>query len=268
MNKKLILHLLGAILLIEAVAMLPALAISFVYGDGDWSALLTPIILLTALGLPPWLMVRSEDRANLRPREGYVTVALAWILLSAFGALPFMLSGVIPDFAGALFEAVSGFTTTGATVIPNLDQLPRGIMFWRSFAHWIGGMGVLVLTLALLPKMTGRTSHLMRAESPGPSFSKILPKLGDSAKLLYLIYGVLTVLEGVLLVFVGKMNVYDAAIHAMGTAGTGGFSNYGLSVGAFDSAAVDVIITVFMVIFGINFALFFRMLIGDWKSVW
>ncbi len=268
MNKKLIIHLLGAILLIEALSMAPALAISLIYGDGDWPALLIPMGILTALGAPPWLMVHSEDKANLRAREGFVTVALAWIFLSVFGALPFVFSGVIPDFAGALFESVSGFTTTGATVITNFDNLPRGVMFWRSFTHWIGGMGVLVLTLALLPKMTGRTSHLARAESAGPSFSKILPKLGDSAKVLYLIYGVLTVIEWVLLMTPGGMSAYDAAIHAMGTAGTGGFSNYGLSVGAFNSATVDVIITVFMVIFGTNFALFYRMLIGDWKSVW
>ena len=268
MNKKLILHLLGAILLIEALAMAPSAAISLIYRDGDFLALLIPMCALLALGTPPWLMLRDETKANLRVREGFVTVALAWILLSVFGALPFMLSGVIPDFAGALFESVSGFTTTGSTVIENLDGLPRGVMFWRSFTHWIGGMGVLVLTLALLPKMTGRTSHLMRAESAGPSFSKILPKLGDSAKILYLIYGVLTVLEWVLLITPGGMSVYDAAIHAMGTAGTGGFSNYGLSVGAFESTTVDIIITVFMLIFSTNFALFFRLLIGDWKSVW
>ena len=268
MNKKLIIHLLGAILLIEALAMTPSLAISLIYGDGDWPALLIPMGILVLVGAPPWLMVRSQNNTNLRAKEGFVTVAFAWILLSLFGALPFVLSGVIPDYVGAVFEAVSGFTTTGATVITDFDNLPRGIMFWRSFTHWIGGMGVLVLTLALLPKMTGRTSHLMRAESPGPSFSKILPKLGDSAKILYIIYAALTVLEWLLLIFAGKMNAYDAAIHAMGTAGTGGFSNYGLSVGAIDSTAVDVIITVFMVIFGMNFALFFRMLIGDWKSVW
>ena len=268
MNKKLIIHLLGAILLIEALAMAPSAAISLIYGDGDWPALLIPMGILVLLGAPPWLMVKPGSDVNLRAREGFVTVALAWILLSLFGALPFVFSGVLPSYVDAIFEAVSGFTTTGATVITNLDGLPRGIMFWRSFTHWIGGMGVLVLTLALLPKMTGRTSHLMRAESPGPSFSKIMPKLGDSAKILYLIYGVLTVLQWGLLMWPGGMNAYDAAIHAMGTAGTGGFSNYGLSVGAFNSAAVDIIITVFMIIFGMNFALFFRLLIGDWKSVW
>ncbi len=268
MNKKLIIHLLGAIMLIEALAMLPSLAISLIYGDGDFMALLIPILCLAALGTPAWLGFKSQDKSNLRAKEGFVTVAFAWIFLSLFGALPFVLSGVLPNYADAVFESVSGFTTTGATVITNFDDLPHGITFWRSFTHWIGGMGVLVLTLALLPKMTGRTSHLMRAESAGPSFSKILPKLGDSAKILYLIYGVLTVLQWLLLMYPGGMNAYDAAIHALGTAGTGGFSNYGASVGAFNSATVDIIITVFMLIFSINFALFFRLLIGDWKSVW
>ena len=175
MNKKLIIHLLGAILLIEALAMAPSLAISLIYGDGDWPALLIPMGILVLVGAPPWLMVRSQNNTNLRAKEGFVTVAFAWILLSLFGALPFVLSGVIPDYVGAVFEAVSGFTTTGATVITDFDNLPRGIMFWRSFTHWIGGMGVLVLTLALLPKMTGRTSHLMRAESPGPSSARSCP---------------------------------------------------------------------------------------------
>ena len=135
MNKKLILHLLGAILLIEALAMLPSLGISLIYGDGDWLALLIPIVVLALLGAPPWLMLRSQDRSNLRAKEGFVTVAFAWLLLSLFGAMPFMLSGVIPDLAGALFESVSGFTTTGATVIENLDGLPRGIMFWSKIGR-------------------------------------------------------------------------------------------------------------------------------------
>ncbi|MBE5801801.1 MAG: TrkH family potassium uptake protein [Clostridiales bacterium] len=265
MNKKLVVRLLGAIMLIEAMAMLPALIISFIYGDGDAKALMMTIGLLLVLGFPLWRFVHPSE-SNLRAKEGFVVVALAWVLLSAFGALPFVFSGMLPNFVDALFEAVSGFTTTGASVVTDFEGLPRGIMFWRSFTHWIGGMGVLVLTLALLPQMTGRASHLARAESPGPSFSKVLPKMGDTAKIMYIIYGILTLLEFVLLVFVGKMSVYDAAIHAMGTAGTGGFSNYGSSVAAFDSVAVDVIITIFMLIFGINFALYFRLLIGDWKS--
>ena len=264
MNKRLVLRLLGAILLIEALAMAPSLAISFLYGDGDALALLSSMALLAALGFPAWRFARPREQ-NLRAREGFLVVALSWVLLSAFGALPFVISGLIPNYIDAFFEAVSGFTTTGATLMGNFDGLPRGVMFWRSFTHWIGGMGVLVLTLALLPQMTGRSSHLVRAESPGPSLSKIVPKMGDTAKILYLIYGALTMIELAALIIAG-MSPYDAAIHAMGTAGTGGFSNYGSSVGAFDSAVIDAIITFFMVLFGINFALFYRVLVGGWRD--
>ena len=264
MNKRLVLRLLGAILLIEALAMAPSLAISLLYGDGDALALLSSMALLAALGFPAWRFAHPREQ-NLRAREGFLVVALSWVLLSAFGALPFVISGLIPNYIDAFFEAVSGFTTTGATVLGNFEGVPRGVMFWRSFTHWIGGMGVLVLTLALLPQMTGRSSHLVRAESPGPSLSKIVPKMGDTAKILYLIYGALTMIELAALIIAG-MSPYDAAIHAMGTAGTGGFSNYGSSIGAFDSAAIDAIITFFMVLFGINFALFYRVLVGGWRD--
>ena len=265
MNRRLVINLLGAILLIEAAAMLPAFLIALGYGDGDAPALAKSMALLLAAGLPMRLLARPEKH-DLRAREGFLCVALAWVLLSAFGALPFVFSGVIPNYINACFEAVSGFTTTGATKLTSFEGLPRGVMFWRSFTHWIGGMGVLVLTLALLPQMSGRTSHLVRAESPGPTLSKIVPKMGDTAKILYIMYFVLTMAEFGLLMLCG-MDAYDAAIHAMGTAGTGGFSNYGASVGAFDSAAVDGVVTVFMLLFGINFALFYRLLTGDWRDV-
>ena len=265
MNRRLVINLLGAILLIEAAAMLPAFLIALGYGDGDAPALAKSMALLLAAGLPMRLLARPEKH-DLRAREGFLCVALAWVLLSAFGALPFVFSGVIPNYINACFEAGSGFTTTGATKLTSFEGLPRGVMFWRSFTHWIGGMGVLVLTLALLPQMSGRTSHLVRAESPGPTLSKIVPKMGDTAKILYIMYFVLTMAEFGLLMLCG-MDAYDAAIHAMGTAGTGGFSNYGASVGAFDSAAVDGVITVFMLLFGINFALFYRLLTGGWRDV-
>ena len=264
MNKRLVLRLLGAILLIEALAMAPSLAISFLYGDGDALALLSSMALLAALGFPAWRFAHPREQ-NLRAREGFLVVALSWVLLSAFGALPFVISGLIPNYIDAFFEAVSGFTTTGATLMGNFDGLPRGVMFWRSFTHWIGGMGVLVLTLALLPQMTGRSSHLVRAESPGPSLSKIVPKMGDTAKILYLIYGALTMIELAALIIAG-MSPYDAAIHAMGTAGTGGFSNYGSSVGAFDSAVIDAIITFFNYKKEIKFALINRVLGGGWRD--
>ena len=265
MNVKLLLHVLGAILLVEAAAMVPSLAIAIGYGEGDAMAFVWTILLLNAVGAPMRLFVKAEQ-TNLRAREGFLAVSLSWMLLSVFGALPFVFSGVIPNFVDALFESGSGFTTTGATIMTQIEGQPHGVMFWRSFTHWIGGMGVLVLTLALLPQMSGRTSHLVRAESPGPTLSKIVPRMGDTAKILYLIYGVLTVIEFLLLMLAG-MNAYDAAIHALGTAGTGGFSNYAASVGHFNSAWIDAIITLFMVLFGVNFVIYYKMLLRDWQDI-
>lgn len=264
MNRRLILRLEGAILLLEAILMAPSLFVALYYGDGDASAFLKTIGVLCLCGLPLWLFSRPSQR-NLRAREGLVSVALAWVLLSVFGALPFMFGGMIPNFFDAVFEAVSGFTTTGATIMTQVEGQPHGLMFWRSFTHWIGGMGVLVLTLALLPQMTGRTSYLVRAESPGPSLSKLVPKMGDMAKILYLIYSALTFLQTVLLILAG-LSPYDALIHALGTAGTGGFSNYAASVGHFSSALVDGIITVFMILFGVNFAFFYKLILRAWRD--
>lgn len=264
MNRLLVGYLLGAILLVEAAAMAPALLIALFYGDGDAMALAKPILVLLVVGLPLRFGCQPRER-NFRAREGFLVVALSWVALSAFGALPFVFSGELPNYEDAFFEAVSGFTTTGATVTTHFEGAPHGIMFWRSFTHWIGGMGVLVLTLALLPKMGGRTSHLVRAESPGPTLSKIVPKIGDMAKILYIIYLALTMVEFALLMVAG-MGPFDAAIHAMGTAGTGGFSNYVSSVGYFQSGWIDLIITAFMLFFGTNFALYYRLLTGGWRD--
>ncbi len=264
MNVKLLIRLLSAILLVEAAAMLPSLVIALCYGEGDAMAFLITIVLLCLIAGPVRLFIKAEH-TNLRAREGFLVVSLAWVLMSVFGALPFVFSGVIPNFVNALFEAISGFTTTGASIMTNVEGNPHGVMFWRSFTHWIGGMGVLVLTLALLPQMSGRTSHLVRAESPGPTLSKIVPRMGDTAKILYLIYGVLTIANFLALLLAG-MNPYDAAIHALGTAGTGGFSNYGASIGHFGSAWIEWITTIFMLIFGVNFALYYKVISGDWKN--
>ena len=264
MNTLLLLRLIGSILLVEAAAMSPSLVIALIYGDGDAMAFVWALLILLIVGLPMRILCKPEQ-ANLRPKEGFLAVALSWMLLPVFGALPFVFSGVIPNFVDALFESVSGFTTTGASIMTQIEGQPHGIMFWRSFTHWIGGMGVLVLTLALLPQMSGRTSHLVRAESPGPTLSKIAPRMGDTAKILYLVYGVLTLANWIALLLAG-MNAYDAAIHALGTAGTGGFSNYGASIGHFNSVAVDVITTIFMVIFGVNFALYFKVVTGGWRE--
>ncbi|MBQ6562406.1 MAG: TrkH family potassium uptake protein [Clostridiales bacterium] len=265
MNILLVLRMLSAILLIESASMIPAIAVAMVHGDGDVLPLVFSALIILAVSIPAYFFIRPKDR-NLRVREGFVVVALAWILMSAFGALPYVFSGFLPHFYDAFFESVSGFTTTGATVVSNFGYMPHGIAFWRSFTHWVGGMGVLVLTLALLPKLSDHTSHLVRAESPGPSLSKIVPKMGESAKILYMMYLVLTVAEFICLIVAG-MNPYDAAIHAMGTAGTGGFSNYGNSIAHFHSVAVEAVMTTFMILFGINFAIYYFLLTRSWKDI-
>lgn len=264
MNVRLIVRTQGELMLIEAALMLPSLIAAIIFQEGDVAAFGYTMGLLVLLGTPIHFLIKPKDK-NLKVRDGFVTVALAWTVLSLFGALPLMISGVLPRFIDAFFEAVAGFTTTGETVITNFDAVPRGIMFWRSFMNWVGGMGILVFTLALMPKVTGRTSFLMRAESAGPSMSKLVPKLSDSAKLLYVIYGAMTLLMVLVLLLCG-MNVYDALIHAFATAGTGGFTHYAASVGTFNSPVINGVITLFMLLFSINFALYFKTLWGSWKD--
>ena len=192
-------------------------------------------------------------------------MALVWVLMSVFGALPFVISGEIPSFADAFFETVSGFTTTGSTILTDVEALSHGTLFWRSFSHWIGGMGVLVFAMAVLPMTDGRAMHLMRAEIPGPTCGKISSKLSDSAKILYAIYLVMTVIETILLC-AGGMPLFDALIHAFGTAGTGGFSNKALSVGAYNSPYFEIVIGVFMLLFGINFNLYYFLLLRHFRE--
>ena len=268
MNRKLIIRVLGAILAIEALAMIPAFLVSLYYRDGDTAALGWSIAATLLVGGAMHLIPRTDRNTYLRLKEGFIIVAIGWILMSCFGAMPFMLSGMFTRFEDAFFEAVSGFTTTGASVFEGFENYMHGVVFWRATTHWIGGMGVLVLTLALLPKLTGRTAHLVKAESPGPSLSKLVPKTGATAKILYRIYILLTSLEFVSLLLCG-LSPYDAAVHTFATAGTGGFSNYGASITAFDSVAVDVVITFFMFMFGVNFALYYKFLIGEhFKAFW
>ncbi|MDF2520861.1 MAG: potassium transporter KefA, partial [Clostridia bacterium] len=202
---------------------------------------------------------------NMYARDGFAIVALGWILMSFFGSLPFVFSGAIPSLIDSFFETSSGFTTTGASILTDIEALPKGILFWRSFTHWVGGMGVIVLTLAILPSLGARSIQMMKAESPGPNPGKLVPKVAETAKILYGIYIIITIVEIILLVFAG-MPLYDAAIHTFGTVGTGGFSSKGLSVGAYNNIAAEVIITIFMFISGANFTLYYYMLKGDWKA--
>lgn len=264
MKRSTVIRILALLTALEAVCMLPSLLIALFYGDGDALAIGLTMAGMLVLSLPFCFLLKSAG-TELNAREGICIVAFGWILMSVFGAVPYMLSGVLPRFEDALFESVSGFTTTGASVIISPENVPHGIEFWRCFTHWIGGMGVLVLTLALMPRIGGNT-HLMRAESPGVSMSKLVPKMQDTAKILYLIYAALTVCEFVALRICG-LGHFDAATHAMSTAGTGGFSNYADGIGAFQSPAVSIVITVFMFIFGINFALYYRVIIGKGKDL-
>ena len=264
MNIKLTLKTIGQVLLVESALMLIPLAVALLYGGGDAVPILISLVVTAAAGeLLSLLRPRSD---NLRAREGFAVVALGWILVSFFGCLPFRLHGCIPKLVDAYFETVSGFTTTGATILTDVEVLPKGLLFWRSFSHWVGGMGVLVLSLALLPKMGARSIHLMRAESPGPAVDKLVPRVGNNAKILYYLYISLTAVMLVCLLLTG-MNLYDALIHTFGAAGTGGFSNYNASVGAFHSPAAEIIIGVFMALFGVNFSIYYYILRRNWGAV-
>ena len=264
MNIKLTLKTIGQVLLVESALMLIPLAVALLCGGGDAVPILISLVITAAAGeLLSLLKPRSD---NLRAREGFAVVALGWILVSFFGCLPFRLHGCIPKLVDAYFETVSGFTTTGATLLTDVEVLPKGLLFWRSFSHWVGGMGVLVLSLALLPKMGARSIHLMRAEAPGPAVDKLVPRVGNNAKILYYLYISLTAAMLVCLLLTG-MNLYDALIHTFGAAGTGGFSNYNASVGAFDSPAAEIITGVFMALFGVNFSIYYYILRRNWGAV-
>ena len=266
MNIKAVGFYIGHVLRLLAAMMLPPLLIAFFANEEGTVAAFALSMGITMAAGCILLLLKRPGSGGVRPAEGFITVSLSWILISLFGCLPFYFSRYIPRFVDCVFETVSGFTTTGATILTDVELLPNSLLYWRSFTHWIGGMGVLVLTLALVPQLSERTSHLVKAESPGPTLSKIVPKMGDTAKIFYIIYLILTILEFIVLMIAG-MNPYDAAIHAMGTAGTGGFSNYAASVGAFASPVIDVTITVFMVMFGINFALYYCAITGNWRGI-
>ena len=265
MNNRMIAYIIGRILLTEAALLVLPLLVTFLYGESPVPFLIPILLLALCGGAMGWKKPKSTA---LYARDGLAVVALAWICMSLFGALPFVLSGDIPNYVDAFFETVSGFTTTGASILTEIEPLGRGVLFWRSFTHWVGGMGVLVFVMAILPMTAGdgHSMHLMRAEVPGPSVGKLVSRMGDTAKILYGIYLAMTLVEIVLLLL-GGMPLYDACIHAFGTAGTGGFSCRNLSVGAYDSAYFDVVISVFMLLFGINFNLYYFLLIRRFRDV-
>lgn len=263
MNYRMIGFVIGRILLTEAALLMLPMTAAALYGE-PLQPFLAPALALLLTGAA--LGLRRPRQTALYARDGFAVVALAWLLMSAFGALPFVLSGDIPGYVDAFFETVSGFTTTGSTILTEVEHLTRSGLFWRSFTHWIGGMGVLVFVMAILPMTDGHGMHLMRAEVPGPTVGKLVSRMSDTAKILYGIYFVMTVMEIVLLL-AGGMPLFDACIHAFGTAGTGGFSCRNLSVGAYESAYFDIVIGIFMLLFGVNFNLYYFLLIRRFRDV-
>ncbi len=262
MNYGMIRYIVGKMLLIEGFLLLFPAFVSFLYGEMEGiSFLLTAMLLL----LVSFLGSRKPENTAIYAKEGFLIVALAWVLWSVFGALPFLLSGCIPRFEDAFFEVVSGFTTTGSTILRDIEGLPKCMNFWRCLTHWVGGMGVLVFVMAVLPLSNKNSMFLMRAEIPGPTCDKLVPKARTTARILYTMYLGLSVAE-VIFLLAGDMNLYQAVIHTFSTAGTGGFSDRNASVAAFNSAYIDGVITVFMLLFGINFNLYFLLLMKNVKG--
>ena len=262
MNYRIILYIIGWVLNIEATLMLLPVLTGVIYQESAlWSFVVSGAACLAA-GL--LLTFRKPKRQYFYVREGYVTVALSWVVLSIMGSLPFLFSGSIQSPVDALFETVSGFTTTGASILPAVEDLPKCVLLWRSFTHWIGGMGVLVFLLSLLKLAGGSHMNLMKAESPGPSVSKLMPKVHSTAKILYGIYIIITLTEFVVLLVSG-MPVFDALTTSFGTAGTGGFGIKNDSIASY-SPLIQVEITIFMILFGVNFNFYFLLLLRKWKQ--
>ena len=262
LNRKPIVKILFAVMALVGTSMLLPLAVSLIYGETKvalcFAVVCVPMIVI---GLLVIKIVPKGDNTTLRMRDGFFIVAMAWVIMSVLGGLPFMISGSIPNFFDAFFETASGFTTTGSTIVANIEILPKGILFWRSFTHWLGGMGVLVLTIALLPMLGIGGQKIMRAETTGPTMDKISVTVNDSARRLYTIYLGVTILE-IIFLMLGGVSLFDASTHTFGTVGTGGLSTYNASVGAFHSVYVEMVITVFMLLAGINFNLYHFVLTG------
>ncbi len=261
MNYKVVFSILGKALLIEAGLMLVPLLVGTIYQENNYLAFLIPILSLLFIGIP-LSRLKSKDN-TLYAKEGFVIVALSWILLSLFGAIPFVINGVIPNYIDAVFETVSGFTTTGATILngEQIENMNKGLLFWRQFTHWIGGMGILVFVLAILPANNAGVMHVFRSEAPGPSVDKLSTKLRFTARILYGIYIVLTLIQ-VIILACGGLSVLDSFLLSFSTAGTGGFGILGDSAISY-SSFIQVILAVFMFLFSLNFNIYYLLLIGS-----
>ncbi|HHU73114.1 MAG TPA: TrkH family potassium uptake protein [Clostridiales bacterium] len=262
MNRSIILYISGWILNFEAAFLLLPLVVALIYKEKTVFSFLITIGICLLIGIP--LVIKKPKSKVFFAKEGFITVALGWILLSIMGALPFFLSGEIPSYVDALFEIISGFTTTGSSILSDVEALSKSLLFWRSFSHWIGGMGVLVFILAILPMAGGESIHLMRAESPGPSVGKLVPRMRTTAIWLYSIYIILTIILFIFLL-IGRMPIFDALLNTFGTAGTGGFGIKNDSIASYSNYN-QIIITIFMILFGINFNFYFFILLRKFKS--
>ena len=263
MNFGFITYIIGWILNFQGLFLLVPCIVSMAYNEKSGFAFVISSLISLTVGM---LFTRKKPtNKSFYAKEGFITVALGWIALSVSGALPFLISGEIPNVFNALFESISGYTTTGATILSDVESLSKGILFWRSFTHWIGGMGVLVFVLCILPLADGNNMHLMRAESPGPSVGKLVPKMRSTAMILYGIYAALTVVEGILLLF-GGMSLFDAVTTSLATAGTGGFGIKNNSMADY-SMYIQNVVAVFMFIFGVNFNIYFLMLVRKPKEI-
>lgn len=257
MNYRMILYLLGWVLNIQSVCLMLPVAVGVFYGEAQWKAY--AVVAAVSLVFGVLLTLKKPKRNVFFVREGFVTVALAWLGLSLDGAVPFVLTGEIPSYIDAVFEMASGYSTTGASILTNVEALSHCALFWRSFSHWIGGMGVLVFLIAIVPLTGGHIMSLMKAESPGPSVEKLVPRVRQTAVILYSIYISLTILEAMLLL-AGGMPWFDSITTAFGTAGTGGFSIRNASIGYYNSYYLQGVVTVFMFLFGTNFSIYYLLL--------
>ena len=256
MNYSMIAYITGWVLKVEAAFLILPCIVALIYREEDVRAFLLSILICGGTGL---ILTRKRPRSTMfNIKEGYVTVALCWIVMSIMGALPFLFSGTITNPVDALFETVSGFTTTGASILTDVEVVSKCVLFWRSFTHWIGGMGVLVFLLTVLPMVGGSHMNLMKAESPGPSVSRLVPKVRSTAKILYEIYIAMTILQ-VILLLIGRMPLFDALTITFGTAGTGGFAILNDSLASY-STYIQVVVTIFMILFGVNFNVYFLIL--------
>ena len=263
MNHKIVSYMVGRILQIEALLFILPIIVSLIYGEKCVVALIISAVIALGIGILLTRVFGKNDKL-LFAKEGFAIVALAWISMSVIGALPFYISGEIPKYIDALFETISGFTTTGASILTNVESLSKGLLFWRSFSHWVGGMGVLVFVMAIFPEESGRSIHIMRAEMPGPIVGKLVPKIRETAKILYLIYIFMTLIQIVLLL-VGGMPLFDSITITFGTAGTGGFGIKNDSIASY-SPYLQWVIAIFMMLFGINFNLYYLILVKRFKT--